>query len=208
MAATYALPSAALPHAHQHRMNSHSHSHSQSQTSLHSWRASMSSDQLPASFEDAGHEEAPIDHHHAHGHSHSHSHDHSHDPIHNLRNSRHISHNRMGSNASFGSLGSNTSITRDRPSSMNLDVMDGWKLEKTISGKSVIAPGPDSASTPYSPPRQINKADFSIDQSNQRSWFTNALLPYTAKLPILHAIMTEKDSRRIFYFMSYVFLGC
>jgi hypothetical protein len=29
------------------------------------------------------------------------------------------------------------------------------------------------------------------------------LLPYTAKYPLIHAIMTEKDSRRIFYFMGY-----
>jgi zinc transporter 5/7 len=34
------------------------------------------------------------------------------------------------------------------------------------------------------------------------------LLPYTSRWPLLHAIMTEKDSRRILYFMSYVwFLG-
>jgi zinc transporter 5/7 len=27
------------------------------------------------------------------------------------------------------------------------------------------------------------------------------LLPYTARFPLIHAIVTEKDSRRIFYFM-------
>lgn len=34
------------------------------------------------------------------------------------------------------------------------------------------------------------------------------LLPYTARFPILHAIMIEKDSRRIFYFMTYVIVNC
>lgn len=86
-------------------------------------------------------------------------------------------------------------------------MMDGWTLEKTQSGKSVIAPGPDTSATPYSPPRQVHKRMHDLqshDQSAERSLFTRTLLPYTAKYPILHAIMTEKDSRRIFYFMTYV----
>ncbi|KAK2074235.1 hypothetical protein P8C59_008456 [Phyllachora maydis] len=39
------------------------------------------------------------------------------------------------------------------------------------------------------------------DHSAERSRFTSLLLPYTSRWPLLHAIMTEKDSRRIFYFM-------
>ncbi len=35
------------------------------------------------------------------------------------------------------------------------------------------------------------------------SKFTALLLPYTSRWPLIHAIMTEKDSRRIFYFMGY-----
>lgn len=42
------------------------------------------------------------------------------------------------------------------------------------------------------------------ENSNERSLFTRMVLPYTAKFPLIHAIMTEKDSRRIFYFMGYV----
>lgn len=89
---------------------------------------------------------------------------------------------------------------------MVLDVMDGWTLEKTPSGKNVLAPGPDSESTPYLPPKQAHsyKNDHLSGNSGERSYFTNALLPYTSKYPIIHAIMTEKDSRRIFYFMLYV----
>ena len=36
------------------------------------------------------------------------------------------------------------------------------------------------------------------------SRFTALLLPYTSKVPLIHAVITEKDSRRIFYFMVYV----
>lgn len=42
------------------------------------------------------------------------------------------------------------------------------------------------------------------DPSAERSRFTNFMLPHTAKWPMLHTIMTEKDSRRIFYFMRCV----
>jgi zinc transporter 5/7 len=41
------------------------------------------------------------------------------------------------------------------------------------------------------------------DHSAKRSRFTGLLLPYTARWPLLHAIMTDKDSRRIFYFITY-----
>lgn len=41
------------------------------------------------------------------------------------------------------------------------------------------------------------------EKNATRSLFTRMLLPYTAKYPLIHAIMTEKDSRRIFYFMGY-----
>ncbi|KAB5576378.1 cation efflux family-domain-containing protein [Coniochaeta sp. 2T2.1] len=40
------------------------------------------------------------------------------------------------------------------------------------------------------------------DPTAARSRFTVLLLPYTSKYPLLHAVMTDKDSRRIFYFMS------
>ena len=42
------------------------------------------------------------------------------------------------------------------------------------------------------------------DHSVKRSKFTTFLLTYTARWPLLHAVMTEKDSRRIFYFMRCV----
>jgi zinc transporter 5/7 len=43
-----------------------------------------------------------------------------------------------------------------------------------------------------------HKHSISIDP---RSKFTSLLLPLIQKYPLLHTIMSEKDSRRIFYFM-------
>jgi len=40
------------------------------------------------------------------------------------------------------------------------------------------------------------------DEKAERSLFTRTILPYTVRFPILHAILVEKDSRRIFYFMT------
>lgn len=81
-------------------------------------------------------------------------------------------------------------------------VLDGWMLEKTMSGKSVMAPAAETDSALYSP--KVATIHDAAAKSGERSFFTNALLPYTAKYPLIHAIMTEKDSRRIFYFMTYV----
>ncbi|KAI2621352.1 cation efflux family-domain-containing protein [Xylaria nigripes] len=40
------------------------------------------------------------------------------------------------------------------------------------------------------------------DHSRDFSRLTGLLLPYTSRWPLVHAIMTDKDSRRIFYFMG------
>ena len=42
------------------------------------------------------------------------------------------------------------------------------------------------------------------NKSEKRSRFTRLLLPYTEGWPLLHSILVEKDSRRIFYFMRLV----
>ena len=55
----------------------------------------------------------------------------------------------------------------------------------------------------YQPPSALNpKSNHS--HAVDRSRFTAMLLPYTEKWPLVHAILVEKDSRRIFYFMVYV----
>jgi zinc transporter 5/7 len=44
----------------------------------------------------------------------------------------------------------------------------------------------------------------SHSKTEKRSRFTSTLLPYTERWTLLYSILKEKDSRRIFYFMTYV----
>ncbi|EFY99059.1 Cd2+/Zn2+ transporter protein [Metarhizium robertsii ARSEF 23] len=153
-------------------------------------------------------------------------HDHDHGQPHSI--SRQPSHSRQTPRSS------NTSVAlhREKPPPASLNSLDGWTKETTAGGKSILTPGPDAATTPYSPPIQHghnhshhshhhghssdhhhnhevgHKHDHAhIDEHRSdpgkapRSLFTRTLLKYTARFPILHAILVEKDSRRIFYFM-------
>lgn len=191
MASPYALPSSALPHAH----HQHLHSHSRSPSSLSAWRASMSREPLPVHFEDD-----------VYGHDRSQSLSGSHSPS----PSRSHSHT-MNSQAS--SL--IPTLMREKPAPAALDTLYGWSQEKTAGGKCILTPGPGALTTPYSPPRQHHHHHHhdhdshsphvhtaADEQSSRPSLFTRTLLPRTARFPVLHAILVEKDSRRIFYFMA------
>ncbi|KAJ4385706.1 putative zinc transporter msc2 [Gnomoniopsis smithogilvyi] len=65
----------------------------------------------------------------------------------------------------------------------------------------LVTPKNASFSESYQAP-EAKPPKSSHDHSAERSRFTNLLLPYTAKWPLVHSVMVEKDSRRIFYFMS------
>ena len=61
----------------------------------------------------------------------------------------------------------------------------------------------------YQPPAAARSRSHSHSHqqhghSVERSRFTTLLLPYTARWPILHTVVADKDSRRIFYFMRCV----
>lgn len=145
--------------------------------------------------------------------------------------SRHHSHNRAGSHASYSSA----SLLRDKAPPAALDTLAGWTQETTASGKSIVTPAAvDALTKPYSPPTKEHNhrhshhghghghssdhdhhhdhgshhghvhahAHSHSDEKAERSLFTRTILPYTARFPILHAILVEKDSRRIFYFMT------
>lgn len=77
---------------------------------------------------------------------------------------------------------------------------NGFKTTSTLAGKPLVTPTTAPFSGHYKAPEaKITKSVH--DHSAERSKFTNMLLPYTAKWPLIHTVMTEKDSRRIFYFM-------
>ncbi|KAM5362018.1 hypothetical protein ACJZ2D_012768 [Fusarium nematophilum] len=205
MASSYALPTSALPHAHQ----GHMHARTQSQSSLNALRTTISNGSLPSRSDDEAH---------AHGRDHSHDHGHG--------NCNGHSHNHSGHKHGHSrSHMSNTSamLAREKLPPPALNTMEGWTQERTPGGKSVITPGPETANMPYSPPDHhdhhghdhhhshdhqhghdhSHSHDHSHDHENssKRSLLTRMILPYTARFPILHAILIEKDSRRIFYFM-------
>ncbi|KAH8735682.1 cation efflux family-domain-containing protein [Ilyonectria robusta] len=233
MASSYALPSSALPHAHQNHM--HSHTRANSQPSINALRTTMSngsiSSRLDVDSHDHGHthdleQVHEHDHEHDHDHDHDHSHDHSHDGGYGLPNpARRGGHTRRHTRSHLSN--SSMLLSREKQPPPALNTLDGWTQEKTPGGKSVITPGPETATMPYSPPDKhdhdhdhSHSHDHAHDHSHDhhhghvhahadshennanRSLVTRMLLPYTARFPILHAIMIEKDSRRIFYFMT------
>ncbi|ROW04443.1 hypothetical protein VMCG_05016 [Cytospora schulzeri] len=121
------------------------------------------------------------DHEHTYTHSHHHSEPHPHD---------HGSHDRRASTIQPRHNGHSPLLTSG-----------GWKTTITPAGKQVITPTASDFPAKYEAP-EAKHPKPAHDPSAERSKFTKALLPYTSKWPILHAVMTEKDSRRIFYFMS------
>ncbi|KAH7165566.1 cation efflux family-domain-containing protein [Dactylonectria macrodidyma] len=233
MASSYALPSSALPHAHQNHL--HAHTRTNSQPSLTALRTTMSNGSIPSRPDVDSHDHAHGHDGHNHDHDHDHDHDHEHDHElehthdHDLNNGYGFSpqarrgHARKHTRSNLPN--SSISLTREKLPPPPLNTLDGWTQEKTPGGKSVITPGPETATMPYSPPDRHdhdhhNHHDHdhshshghdhghshshsdSHENSANRSLVTRMLLPYTARFPIIHAIMIEKDSRRIFYFMA------
>ena len=191
--ASYALPVSALPqtpeeHWHGHvNGHSHAHSHSQSHTppSLGSFAHARTSRTARSSSSKQSHD---------HGHNHSHVDDHD-------RETDHEAHNQAQYRAN-----SNHAI-HSRPNlPPPLSNTNGWRTISTAAGKAVTTPTHESFDQAYEAPAQSSYPSHDL-ASVERSAVTNFLLPFTARFPVLYAIMMEKDSRRIFYFMRYPGLG-
>ncbi|TPX15936.1 uncharacterized protein E0L32_000270 [Thyridium curvatum] len=136
------------------------------------------------------------DHDHDHDHSNDHGHDHGHGDEHSHGHSHNLPQYRANSNHPM----------RGRPNlPPPLSSGHGWTKSISAGGKPMITPTSAVFDKVYSPPAQLAVKSHAHDHDHssiQRSSVTSFLLDYTAKWPLLHAIMTEKDSRRIFYFMS------
>ncbi|KAK4146033.1 cation efflux family-domain-containing protein [Dichotomopilus funicola] len=201
MASTYALPASGLHQHHHHHgsdsagvhshshAHTHSHSHSHSLTHSHASSSSLSSLSPSRSRKDLR------------GNSHNHSRHHHHDS----------DHTHFASNSNGGPA----PIHVPPP----LNSSGQWRLESTPGGKSLLSPtaaGFDAAGV-YEPPAGARSRSHSHshhrhghahahahahEQAGPRSRFTALLLRYTYSWPLLHAVVTNKDSRRIFYFMS------
>lgn len=89
---------------------------------------------------------------------------------------------------------------------MSISTNQGFVSSSTRGGKHVLTPSQASFDIKYDAPAQGVTHVHDHGSSAERSRFTNLILPFTAKWPLLHAIVTEKDSRRIFYFMRYAYI--
>ncbi|KAI0105318.1 cation efflux protein [Nemania sp. FL0031] len=208
MASSYALPQAPLSHSHSHSPHGsidHLHSHSPPSFSHSRSRSSLSSISSVRSHS----------HNHSHGHSHGHGHSHSHENIDDDTHA-HTRHNMSQYRAnSFVPL----QRRENRPSPLRQNTEDlpspGEAKVGIISHKHTHShdDGHDhdhdhdhdhthSHDHVHDHAHAHNHAHDHHHHSHEFSWLTGLLLPYTSRWPLVHAIMTDKDSRRIFYFMG------
>lgn len=182
MASTFVLSGTTMSHPHRHHGHGHKHSRSRSPAPLGTLNRSFKME-VSAPASPPKHSEEHHDHDHDHDHSH-HNHDHDHDHSH--------AHSPKAS-----------SVQLSEKATAPLSAVNGWKRSSTSGGRPLVTPTNASFGEHYKAPA-VKSTVPAHDHSAERSRFTNMLLPYTARWPMLHTIMTEKDSRRIFYFMRCV----
>lgn len=214
MASTYALPVAAVPHGHSH-IHSHSQSHSPSfsssmlgpggQRAAHGSRA-IRQERSTGSLHAHTRSEFPY----GHGHSHAHSHDY---PQANPNIAPHLYNNSLMPGGGYSekrihdpmqpyleSNGGDPLLLDDRYKP-DFHANDS-RLRHSNHGHShhgqLHGEHHESESLGNGP---IPSHSHSHRRVEARSRFTRMVLPYTESLPLLHSILKEKDSRRIFYFM-------
>ena len=175
MASSYALPASAIPHGHNHgHGHLHSHSHSPGRQYSASSPRSLKSERSNGNLHAHSISESHIEPQHTHSHHHSHSHVREH---------------------------STSQYLPTPPDSNGLPPIAAF--EKQTYQTHELSPLQLQASL-YEDPVFNDHRDHSHHLGpipGPRSRFTNFLLPFVLKWPLLHTIMAEKDSRRIFYFM-------
>jgi zinc transporter 5/7 len=165
--------------------------------------------------------------HHGHGHSHSHSHSHSPGRSHSTNASRSLRQERPRGAMHTYSYSDALHEYNQHAGNREQDAMPPYQKQPYTAGPSGLSeehiPSPID---PYDPPRidtnlpphnhNHNHHDHHHDQHHDhghshanvvtvqpRSRITNFILPFVLRWPLLHTIMADKDSRRIFYFMRW-----
>ncbi|KAI1168140.1 cation efflux protein [Nemania serpens] len=210
MASSYALPQAPLPHSHGHSPHGsidhlHSHSHSPPSFGHSRSRSSLSS---TSSMRSHSHNHS-LHHGHGHVHSHSHSHEDGGEDVH--------THARQN----MAQYRANSLIPlqrrENRPSPLRQNTED---LPSPAEAKPVVLSAHEHTHSHddghhdhdhdhgqnhnhnHNHGHDHAHDDHQHHHSHEFSRLTGLFLPYTARWPLVHAIMTDKDSRRIFYFMG------
>jgi zinc transporter 5/7 len=182
MSSSYALPASAMTHSHSNHGHSHVHPHSHSHSPSRQYATNTSRTLKSERSNGSLHSHPQSESHSDHGHNHSHSHNHYREP-------------------SSGCL----------PTPPNSNGMPMAPFEKQPYESSPAL----SQLNSYEPP--LNAANViphghghhghvhtHTSSGGPRSKFTTFLLPFVRKWPLLHTILADKDSRRIFYFMRFV----
>jgi zinc transporter 5/7 len=173
MASSYALPASAITHGHNH---GHGHLHSHSHSPARQYSANSPRSLKPERSNGSLHAHSLSESHADHGHTHSHHHNHS--------------HVREHSPAPYLPTPPNTNVLP------HVATFEKQTYE--------LSPAPSEV-TPYEPPSHHSHHGYLHEHTSPvepRSSFTNFLLPVVLRWPLLHTIMVQKDSRRIFYFMT------
>ncbi|KAI0165562.1 cation efflux protein [Xylariaceae sp. FL1272] len=206
MASSYALPQAPLAHGHSpHGSIEHLHSQSHTPSFGHTRSSRPSfSNGTTARSHDHDHDH---DHIHSHGHGHSYSQD-SADEDGSSHVRQNISHYRANSLVPL-----QRREKRPSPLRHTTEELPSPGQQAEYSSTHPHAHDDDDHNDHdhcdhdhhdyhEHPGHHNHHHDHHHSHSQDFSKMTAVLLPYTSKWPLIHAIMTEKDSRRIFYFMG------
>lgn len=188
MASTYALPASAMTHSHSHHGHIHSHSASASPSRQYSSRG-LKQERSNGSLHSHSQSDLHVGHSHGSSHSslHSRSHSHEREPSLSPYLPTPPNSNVLYQTEKFEAHPHHQSHDHSHESSNTKSTSNPY--ESLLNDVNVI---PHDHSHHLHPPPT---------KSEPRSRFTNMILPFVLQWPLLHTIMAEKDSRRIFYFM-------
>ncbi|KAG9245760.1 cation efflux family-domain-containing protein [Calycina marina] len=190
MASSYALPVSALQHNH---LSSHSHTNSHSHTPRANHSRSLKQERSIGSSHSHAQSESHLPHIHEHEHDHhGHSHDHNHNHNHNLNpNPSPYPLSPISNSADSVSL---RTIVDEKYEQAQFE---GYQPPINIGDHS--HGGHERHARSHNHDHHIHKPST---PTGPRSRVTSFLLPYVLQWPLIHTIISDKDSRRIFYFMS------
>jgi len=200
MASTYALPVSAMPHSH-----GHSHVHSHSHTPSFSPSKLGPGGQKTANTSRALRQERSNGSLHSHAHSESfYNHENNQERAQNFEQSRTITD--VTPQIQNNSLTTSGVYAEQRPDDLPPTYSQPYGYE---DGQAVTShPHNDHANHDHSHHDHTHHDHASHGHSRssaeKRSRFTRTLLQYTERWTLLHSVLKEKDSRRIFYFMRCV----
>jgi zinc transporter 5/7 len=181
MASSYALPASAMTHGHNHHGHGHGHLHSHSHSPGRQY--SLKPERSNGSLHSHSQSESHLEPEHAHSHHHNHSHSREPSPL------------------------------RYLPTLPNSNGLPPAAFEKQTHQPYELSPALSEVTTDEPPLNAANVVSHDhkhhghshnhnhTPPAEPRSRFTKFLLPLMLRWPLLHTILAEKDSRRIFYFM-------